>query len=324
MHKRIYAQCTINLDLSAESPLLVQGAQQPSGAAHFYTARDAKDKGRVKFCIPASSLKGVWRSAAERILRTFEPQLACDPFVEKKGVRQSCAKRLEDHKNPATAYHASCPACRLFGNTAHAGLLRMADGWIFRNPARPAERTGIAVDRFTGGVKQGALYGYEPLLPGAAFRTQVVIDNVDLWQVGLLALVCRDMNEGVVRLGSGTRKGLGHVRITWQRVEFRYPTALYAHMAVGQAGRLASAQALALAADRVDYPESDPWLLPDLEAEALSNWQDALWTRFVLQDALVMQLQGEAVEKALAPKLRCGLTGFDYRPPTFAEERADG
>jgi len=320
MYRRLYAQCDLDLQITARSPLLVQGTQALEGAAVFYRARDPTD-GREKFCIPASTLKGVWRSAAESILRSFEPWLACDPFEEKKGESQSCSKRLEGSAvaDSPQAYGAMCPACRLFGSTAHAGLLQLHDAWADGNP-QPEPQIGIAIDRFTGGVKHGALYSYEPLPAGTRFTTHLAIQNVEFWQLGLLALVSREMSEGRVRIGSGTRKGLGHVEVVWTEAEFRYPRTLYEQTATDQTGALASAQALATDGDRVGYPaETEPWLLPDLHTQPADGWADALWTSFQVTGDDLSQMQVLCVERALAPKLRRGADGFSYRLPVQQE-----
>ncbi|MDH7487486.1 MAG: RAMP superfamily CRISPR-associated protein [Anaerolineae bacterium] len=315
MYRRLYAQCDLDVQITAQSALLVQGTQAPEGAGTFYRARDPTD-GRERFCIPATTLKGVWRSAAERILRSFEPWLACDPFEVKKGDSQSCSKRLEGSlaADSPQAYGAMCPVCRLFGSTAHAGLLQLQDAWAMGNP-RPEPQTGIAIDRFTGGVKYGALYSYEPLPAGTRFTTHVTVHNVEFWQLGLLALVSREMSQGRVRIGSGTRKGLGHVEVVWTRAEFRYPKELYEQASVGQAGVLVSAQALAVDGDRVNYPDAEPWLLPGLRSQPANDWADALWTSFWVTENDLSRLQIDCVERALAPKLRLGRAGFAYGAP---------
>jgi len=327
MFRKFYARCNLDIELVAKSPLLVQGAQAQEGAAMFYRARDPADGGRVKYCIPATTLKGVWRSAAEAILRSFEhPWLACNPFEEdERGearLSQSCSKRLENdaRSNTPHAYAATCPACRLFGSTTHAGLLQLDDVWAVGDP-KPVTKTGIAIDRFTGGVKAHALYQYDALPVGARFTSHLTIHNPEFWQLGLLALVGREMSAGRVRIGSGTRRGLGHVQIVWQRAEFRYPAELYERAAAAEIreGKLASAQALAVDSDQVDYPIAEPWLLPDLEPLPAAGWADALWIRFAVAGEDLKRLAAECVERALARKLEAGPAGFAYQPPTGRE-----
>lgn len=331
MHRRLYARCDLTIKITARSPLLVQGAQTEENAESdkkktiFFKARDPGD-GREKYCIPATTLKGVWRNTAERILRTFAPTLACDPFEEDKDKKhhasKSCSKRLEDDPPPseAAAYVAVCPVCRLFGSTAHAGLLQVQDIW---GPAvddlQPEPNTGIAIDRFTGGAKTGALYELKTLPPKTQLESKLRIENVEFWHLGLLALVCRELNDGRAQIGSGTRRGLGLVQVDWESAEFRYPAARYAAAAQGQAGALASAQALAAVSDRVAYPQAEPWLLPELRPRSSSGWSDGPWVVFQLAEKTLQRLQQECIELALAPKLREKHAGFAYARPSGKE-----
>ena len=329
MFRRIYARCDMKLKITTRSPLLVQGAQTEENAegdkkkTTFFKARDPDD-GREKYCIPATTLKGVWRSTAERILRTFAPALACDPFEEDKDKKhhtsKSCSKRLEDDPPPdeASAYASVCPACRLFGSTAHAGLLQIDNAWgpevALEHPL--SKNTGIAIDRFTGGVKTGALYDYEIIPANTSFEGRLHLENMEFWHLGLLALACRELSNGRVRIGSGTRRGLGLVDVYWKDAVFQYPANRYLAAASGQEGVLASAQALADPSDCVAYADQEPWLLPGLQRRdpALSSWWETAWVRFEVNDDMLQRLQRECVELALAPKLHKGHVGFAYMP----------
>jgi CRISPR-associated RAMP protein (TIGR02581 family) len=320
MLRRLYARCDLDIEMAACSALLVQGAQAQEGAATFYRAHDPADNSREKYCIPATTLKGVWRSAAESILRSFEPWLACDPFEEDKEnkgkVSKSCSKRLENdpRANTPLAYAAACPACRLFGSTTHAGLLQTRDAWAVKGPQHQA-KVGIAIDRFAGSVKDGALYTYNALPAGTHFVTSLTLHNPELWQVGLLALAFREMTEGRVRLGTGARRGLGHVAVTAKKAVFRYPSVLYNRKASAQSGCICSAQALALDGDRLEHVPPDPWLLPGLKQQVApdEDWAAKDWTCFLLEDEDVRRLFIACVDDALAPRLRMGRRGF-YAP----------
>ena len=324
MHKRLYARCDLTFTITARSPLLVQGAQAAEGAATFYRARDPTD-GREKYCIPATTLKGVWRSAAEAILRSFGEWLACDPLEEDKEntgkASKSCSARLQDSSvfNSPLAYAATCPACRLFGSLVHAGLLEVHDAWAVGKP-QPLSQTGIAIDRFSGGVKQGevkdgkarggALYSYQALPEGTMFESRLALRNFELWQIGLLALVFREMGADRVRLGSGTRKGLGHVAIEVTGADFRYPATRYEQVAEGRPGQICSALALAMPEERIVGVPDDPWLMSGLSPVPAESWADIGWKRFRVVAPELHELLRGCVEKALAPRLRAGRRGF--------------
>ena len=327
MYRRLYARCDLALRLTARSPILVQGAQAPTGAATFYRARDPADDGREKYCIPATTLKGVWRSTAERILRSFEDWLACDPFAD-TGEGQSCSRRLEkaDWLSSAKAYEAQCPACRLFGSTVHAGLLSAQDAWSVR-AARPLlKKTGIAIDRFTGGVTMknghGALHQVEVAPVSTTLCTALTIHNPELWQIGLLALAFRELSEGRATVGSGARRGLGWLRADVVKVNIAYARGPYEAVRAGGPDTLCSARVLAQPAERV-HAADDLWPLPGLTEIPSAGWHARVWSRFEINDpAQIHALLAGCVEQSLAPRLKQGRAGFGYA--ILAAERPGG
>jgi CRISPR/Cas system CSM-associated protein Csm3 (group 7 of RAMP superfamily) len=80
-------------------------------------------------------------------------------------------------------------------------------------------RTGVAIDRRTGQAKGGALYELETVC-GGAFYGEIAMQNVGLWQLGLLWLVLDRIDDGTLRIGFGKSRGLGRVRLTVERFTF--------------------------------------------------------------------------------------------------------
>ena len=75
------------------------------------------------------------------------------------------------------------------------------------------QRPGVKIDRRTGTAAREALYEVEVVTSGSFFG-EMTIRNYQLWQVGLLALVFRDINEGFQRVGAMKSRGLGRVKMT--------------------------------------------------------------------------------------------------------------
>lgn len=80
-------------------------------------------------------------------------------------------------------------------------------------------RTGVAIDRRTGQAKGGALYKLETVC-GGAFYGEIAMQNIGLWQLGLLWLVLDRLDDGTLRLGFGKSRGLGRVRLTVEGFAF--------------------------------------------------------------------------------------------------------
>jgi CRISPR/Cas system CSM-associated protein Csm3 (group 7 of RAMP superfamily) len=305
MHKTCYGECRITLVIEANSMLLIQGEKRQQGHHQVTTFFDpTRPSTQCKTpCLPASSLKGIWRTGVERILRSFDPVLACDPFSQ-----TSCSQRLQRQTGPAV-YSRQCPACQVFGSTAHAGLIHIENVW--QESGNKENKTAIAVDRITGGVRRSSPYTVQPLGPRSRFTIIVTFGNFDLWHIGMLALVWREMDEGALPIGSGGRKGLGIVSVTPSRIAIRYPRRFYASSHADSG--LYSARYLA--GESIPKPDETrvlSGLCPVTPAQP--HWRDTGWISFALHDQEIAEFFKGCVEESLAPRLQQGCNGFDYQP----------
>jgi CRISPR-associated RAMP protein (TIGR02581 family) len=167
--------------------------------------------------IPGSSLRGVVRAHAERLLRTKDEKLAC--FVEAKSfcLRQKGLK--EDKERADRLYRESCYACKLFGNTGVASRVQMSDLYPAVEPLSES-RFGVAIDRITGAVAVGP-FDLE-VVTDARFEGRVVLRNFTIGQLGLLSAALLDIADGLVALGHSKSRGLGRVRIEFTEARFRF------------------------------------------------------------------------------------------------------
>jgi CRISPR/Cas system CSM-associated protein Csm3 (group 7 of RAMP superfamily) len=156
--------------------------------------------------VPGSTVKGLLRSRAEFILRSV-------------GVTPApCADTPCDSEK--------CWTCRVFGygggqDSADSAVgaraaVRVADA-VVADPV-PAQRTHVAIDRFTGGALDGALYTMEVLeagrFPLAVERLPGAVDDELARQVrAVLRLVLEDLNDGIIGMGGGVARGYGSVTV---------------------------------------------------------------------------------------------------------------
>ncbi len=229
MHGVLYNEALLEWSLEPRTPLLIKAGGE-GWAAIDPTIPDmsfvrTQRNGKLEVYIPGSSLRGVVRSYAERLLRSIGPHLACDPTQtrgERRGLRRAChAGRDTTDMDGPDAYNCSCYACRLFGNTALAGRVRISDFYLQGEP-QLERRYGVAIDRVTGGVVPRALFELEILTAGQ-FVGSLTVRNFTLGQLGLLAAALLDMSDGLVPIGFGKSRGLGRVRLTFQRLVVRTP-----------------------------------------------------------------------------------------------------
>lgn len=243
MLKKLINNAQIEMEIIPIDPLLIKSGQATVGGVDMSFVRTYHHGGDEEPFIPGSSLKGMIRSYAEKICRSLRdvPVPVCLPYLSPRDrvgpgeERQfSCGLQLEkfkkDNRQPiipsSDVYRLSCPACRMFGSQGFIGRFATSDAYLsqrFRAQGRPVFeiRDGVAIDRLTGGTAGGAKYDLEVLTRGE-FSTTLEIRNFEYWQVGLIGLVLRDMEEGLVRIGSGKSRGLGRFKAKINRFYITY------------------------------------------------------------------------------------------------------
>jgi len=252
MLKKLVNECRFTLTLETKSPFLIKDGRFdkdqfvedgiiPRNQKEKYTntifvclntEQELKDAVRrydysnLKFYIPGTSLRGVIRSHAEKIVRTLrdgdDNWICCDLFA-KDGPRLSCSTWLDLAKKKISkikTYKLSCVICKLFGCTGTASRIQVHDSAISRQ-GTVGVRDGIGIDRFTGGVSSGANFKNQ-VLEGYTFQSEITIRNFEIWQLGLLAYVFRDFEQELLTLGFGKSKGFGRVKGTIGEIRIAY------------------------------------------------------------------------------------------------------
>lgn len=246
MHKRRFNEFTLTFALRPQGPLLIKSGQEsgadPTLLDMNFVRTDHAQLGKTVF-LPGSSLKGTMRSYAEKIARTLAaghenqlPPLSCNPLTrsDKPGDQYNCGHAAEQKKleGGAKVHRHACPICRTFGNTTLAAHLRLADAYpqnplmaedadLFHQTNHTSPRDGVAIDRISGSVAHGP-FTLEVVTQGA-FYTSFTLHNFQLWQLGLLAIVLRDIGQGRVPMGFAKSRGLGRMEIEYLAAEISYP-----------------------------------------------------------------------------------------------------
>jgi CRISPR-associated RAMP protein (TIGR02581 family) len=192
--------------------------------------------------IPGSSLKGVLRSAAEALFRggPFQKDRkrlwACDPIAGRGRVcvtheraeqirteeeeRAKKAKKEPDSRRVAEKiWDESCTVCQLFGSLALASRVRFADLPLHSEATVLELRNGVGIDRDKELAASGVLYDFEAVPPETQFELRVTVDNPTDEEVGLLLYLFQELNAGNLTLGGKTSRGLGRMRVHWEKIE---------------------------------------------------------------------------------------------------------
>lgn len=166
--------------------------------------------------LPGSSVKGVLRSHAERIVRTVTAADVPDRWLDQVN---------DPRLGPVTALFGTAGGYQAPGDdtprTGRRGALSVRDCL----GVAAAERvvTHVAIDRWTGGAAENLLFSVQE--PASA-DWQPIRMSLDAGRAGqgggpvlaLLLLVLRDLADGWLTLGFGGTRGRGSVRVS--RVAF--------------------------------------------------------------------------------------------------------
>jgi len=184
--ERVVLKLALSLDgeilVRSSGPLIAAGSQKDlPDAVHLRSGGEP--------VLPGTSLAGVMRAHALRVAKLVLGNNECaEVLVEsifgftKKGERGEAR--------------------------AQASRLRVEETLISGGGSRNSTR--IAIDRFTGGVAEGALFS-EQVHQGGTARVVMELRNPNPGEVGLLLLVLKDILDGWLPVGGATSVGRGVV-----------------------------------------------------------------------------------------------------------------
>ena len=244
MLKQLLNECRFTLTIHTEGPVLIKSGYATVSGPDMTPVRTYRN-GNAEVYLPGSSLKGVFRSHIEKVIRTLEDGVVCNPFVKTNPDFEndqlvcpnysevSCGDKFDLRKKDTlpvggaswrrhstekslsnkVVYHDSCPVCRLFGSNSFIGRVAISDAYLAEGSQQKTEqRDGVGIDRLTGGAASRAKFELEVVSSGVDFETDIYMRNFEVWQLGILMLIVSDLEDGLIRIGSGRSRGLGNVK----------------------------------------------------------------------------------------------------------------
>ncbi|MCL2426605.1 MAG: CRISPR-associated RAMP protein Csx7 [Oscillospiraceae bacterium] len=213
MFAKLTNEAILTFNLKNEGPLLINSG----AAAKIHPRPDMSfvrtvHNGEETVYLPGSSIKGVFRSRYEQVMKALGKK-ACNPLDPKE--KDSCNSREERTANKSRdgeqRYIKSCEACKLFGSLSLGGRLSFGDAYPV-GEWKMGMRHGVGIDRITGASFPGALFDIETLENGT-FAVTCKITNFKLYQLRAVLWVLEDIHEGLVTFGMGGSRGNGQMRI---------------------------------------------------------------------------------------------------------------
>ena len=158
------------------------------------------------YYIPGSSFRGYLRTKLERFLldeNNFK-------FKDKNNTAD-VIKRVQEKMNFSDKEKDSFSSV--------AGRIHIADMPIISD-VNSIRRDGIKIDRNTGATEASAKFDYDIIPAGAKFKFTIELENVEPYQLDLIALALKDIyNEGDL-FGGKLSRGIGKCKLEDLKIQY--------------------------------------------------------------------------------------------------------
>ncbi len=186
--------------------------------------------------IPGSSFKGVLRSFIEGFLAgaelPVEPKRlkpcfptdneSCIDEKEIEKIKNSVAKEKRESEIAKYVTEKACPVCRIFGSSFMGGKLKIKDMPVDEQKWHEAFlriRDGVVIDRDSRTARDKGKYDFEIVSPGVPFSLEIVGDNLEEYEIGMLFTAFDLISQGFGSLGGNVSRGTGRIKIAVTEIE---------------------------------------------------------------------------------------------------------
>ena len=196
------SRLTIQAIFTLASPLLIRSSQADINKAPDDVHLKSRRNGEFKSILSGTSLAGVLRHRAERIVNT----LAENHQVENEQIINELfgfVEKKQDNSNSASQYN---------NKKAQASRLIVDESII--EETNDLVQTRIAIDRFTGGALHSTLFQEQPIFASDKTEVQLKIElhQPEKYEIGLLLLLLKDLWTGDLPVGSTNSIGRGRLQ----------------------------------------------------------------------------------------------------------------
>lgn len=171
--------------------------------------------------IPGSSFKGVFRSTIEKLVAVLPSRKTCSliPEYDCPTTKQDNFNDRRRASNWSETHLADvlkrelCDTCRLFGSPFSASKAYFSDLYVEEWAEAIQRRDGVAIDRDSEKAVDGLKYDYEVISVGSAFKMQIVLENPNDIDLGLVCVGLNEFVSGMGGIGGMRSRGLGNCKI---------------------------------------------------------------------------------------------------------------
>ena len=213
----------INFNIKTLSPLSIRSGGSIIGPIDNPIIRIDYNGKSIPY-IPGSSLKGIFRSEAEKIVRTIygdDPSYVCD-ILNPNGDKGEL-KRKSDAEKSRSVY-TPCLICRIFGGPTYSSHVYFYNAYPLNdNSFSIGTMRRVSISRITGSQMPGRLFDIEFINPGSIFKTKIIIKNIDILsnfieEAKIFNSVFKQFTKGLVSLGGMRSSGYGNIDVRVENV----------------------------------------------------------------------------------------------------------
>ncbi len=196
--------CKIDATFTLASPLLIRSGQASSDKAPDVVHLKSRRNGELKPVLSGTSLAGVLRHRAEKIVNTLTE--CKKPLVTKRIIKEIFGfvadKKDQSEIEDIDQNSQKAKASRLIVNES-----------VIENYTDLVQNR-IAIDRFTGGTLHGALFNEQPIYPNneTHLKLNFELRNPKNNEIGLLLLLLKDLWTGDLPVGGTSSIGRGRLQ----------------------------------------------------------------------------------------------------------------
>lgn len=221
----------LNLSLDLRIPAgedLVVGYGTTMEGEQSAPQKVCKADGKMYWRIPGSTFRGIFRAWMTRLAKKdgfelrYQKQDDNNPDLIGWGGINSLEERKNIQNNPALL---NDPILDLFGSLYKRGRIHFSDAYSVAEAktGNLQQRKHVAIDAFSGGFVNGALFTNSVLVGNVCFKLNVSLiasQNLETWKREVLWLkkTLNALNLGIISVGSSKGSGLLEIA-NWEEVE---------------------------------------------------------------------------------------------------------
>jgi CRISPR-associated RAMP protein (TIGR02581 family) len=179
--------------------------------------------------IPGASLKGAFRARLEALIATVAPGEvrdfeALERFTRTEVPALKQKYRDNDRRLSQEIWQRSTMIDLTFGSPELAGRLFFKDALVQKDIwfGQFEVRNGVVLNRDTETAESGLLYDYEVVPAETRFDFELVLENAEDWQLGMVMLALQPWIRGDAQIGGFRSRGLGHIKLDEETLKCHY------------------------------------------------------------------------------------------------------